>query len=129
VGTIERMVAAAALVFVTSACQAQSYAYETYREPSVRTVQWLDDGYDYDFDSRPRYRYRTNPDYGYRNTYGHRTYGPYGYDRPRGYEYSRPYGYRDYLRDQKDAIKEQRQAEKELYKKQLRAWNRANGYR
>jgi hypothetical protein len=128
VRTIERMVAATALVLATTACQAQSLAYESYLEPSVRTVQWLeDDGYDYEF-GRSRYRYRTYPDYGYRNTHSYRPYGPYGYDRPRRYEYARPYGYRDYLQDQKEAIKEQRRAEKELYKKQLRAWNRANGY-
>jgi len=126
---IERMVAATALVLATTACQAQSLAYESHSELSVRTVQWLDDdGYGYDFDDRARYRYRTYPDYGYRNAYSYRTYGPYGYDRPRGYEYARPYDHRDYLRDQKEAIKEQRRAEKQLYKKQLRAWNRANGY-
>jgi hypothetical protein len=128
VGTIKRMVAATALVIATTACQAQSLAYEPHPEPSIRTVQWLDHGDDYEFDGRPRYRYRTNPDYGYRDTYRYRSYGPYGYDRPRRYEYARPYGYRDYLQDQKEAIKEQRRAEKELYKKQLRAWNRANGY-
>lgn len=87
----------------------------------VQTVQYYQSyGYGVENDYYEPYG-RTYRGYRDRPSYGYGYYGRPRYDAPR-------YGYRDYLQDRKEVIREQRDAQKELFKKRQRAWNRAHGF-
>jgi hypothetical protein len=80
---------------------------------SVETVQYYYyDDYEY-APAPPRYRvYRQPPAYGY--------YGP-----PQRY-YGPPS--RGYVERQKEAVKDYRRAQKEIFKERVRGWNRTHGF-
>ena len=121
----------AGLALVATASQATPIPFVTTVTEGVpqplRSVQYYsygDDGYGPPPGYGPAYRgYRQPPANGY-------------YDRPaHGH-----YGHRDYLRDQKEIVKDQRRYQKEIvkeqkryqkevFKEQQRYWNRTHGFR
>jgi hypothetical protein len=89
---------------------------------SAERVQYYYEDDEYDFVAPPpppRYRvYRERPAYGY-------------YDSPprRGYYNPPPRRiYRDYAEDRKEAVKDYRRAQKEVFKERVRTWNRTHGF-
>lgn len=101
----------------------------------VQTVQYYDWDDDYEYVApqpgyRPAYRvYRAPPAYDYvAPPPVYRAPPAYGrYAPPPVYRAPPAYGYYD-REDAKDFVKAQRRAQKQDFKKRVRAWNRANGY-
>lgn len=123
---MKALIAAAALstAFVATGCQANPYPALAAGTAQVQTVQyWYDDA---SYAPPPRRYYRPRPPAYYEDP-GYGYYGP-----PRGYyrqrDYYRPRAYY-YDRDAaKDYVKDYRRAQKEIFKDQVRGWNRAHGF-
>jgi hypothetical protein len=117
---------AAGLALVATACQAAPMPVATTvieaAPQRLEHVQYYGYGDDDDYAPRraygpPPYRHGPPPAHGY--------YAPPAY----GHRYGPPaYGYRDYVKDQKEIVKEQRRYQKEVLKERARYWNRTHGF-